>query len=35
VDTTLMESFWSKMQRELLDRQTWDTREQLGAAIFE
>lgn len=35
VDNTMMESFWSTMQRELLDRKTWRTREELGAAIFE
>lgn len=32
---TMMESFWSTMQRELLDRQQWATREQLASAIFE
>jgi putative transposase len=35
VDNAMMESFWSTLQRELLDRQTWATREQLGSAIFE
>lgn len=35
VDNTMIESFWSTMQRELLDRQRWTTREQLGSAIFE
>lgn len=35
VDNTMMESFWSTMQRELLDRQTWSSRAELGAAIFE
>jgi putative transposase len=30
-----MESFWSTMQRELLDRQRWATRADLGSAIFE
>jgi putative transposase len=30
----MIESFWSTMQRELLDTRTWDTREQLSA-IFE
>ncbi len=35
VDNGLMESFWSTMQRELLDRQQWDTRADLGSAIFE
>lgn len=35
VDNTMMESFWSTMQRELLDRQTWQSRAQLASAIFE
>jgi putative transposase len=35
VDNTMMESFWSTMQRELLDRQRWDTRAELSSAIFE
>ena len=35
VDNGLMESFWSTLQRELLDRQTWATRAELGSAIFE
>lgn len=35
VDNTLVESFWSTMQRELLDTRDWDTPEQLGSAIFE
>lgn len=35
VDNGLMESFWSTMQRELLDRRTWTTRAELGSAIFE
>jgi transposase InsO family protein len=35
VDNTMMESFWSTMQRELLDRRTWASREELAAAIFE
>jgi transposase InsO family protein len=35
VDNTLIESFWSTMQRELLDTRTWDTPAQLSAAIFE
>jgi hypothetical protein len=30
-----MESFWSSMQIELLDRQTWNTRVELANAIFE
>lgn len=36
VDNSMIESFWSTMQRELLDtRAVWDSPEQLGAAIFE
>lgn len=35
VDNTMIESFWSTMQRELLDTRTWDTPAQLGSAIFE
>jgi putative transposase len=35
VDNTMMESFWSTMQRELLDRQRWGTRAELTSAIFE
>lgn len=35
VDNALIESFWSTMQRELLDRQTWDSRVDLAGAIFE
>jgi putative transposase len=35
VDNGLMESFWSTMQRELLDRQQWDATSDLGSAIFE
>ena len=35
VDNGLMESFWSTMQRELLDRWTWATRAELASAIFE
>jgi transposase InsO family protein len=36
VDNSMIESFWSTMQRELLDtRAVWDSQEQLGAAIFE
>ena len=30
-----MESFWSSMQRELLDRRAWSCREDLASAIFE
>lgn len=35
VDNTMMESFWSTMQRELLDRRSWASRNELGQAIFE
>jgi len=35
VDNTMIESFWSTMQRELLDTQSWSTRSELAAAIFE
>jgi len=35
VDNGLMESFWSTMQRELLDPRTWTTPAALGSAIFE
>ena len=35
VDNTMIESFWSTMQRELLDQNAWDTPEQLATAIFE
>lgn len=35
VDNALIESFWSTMQRELLDRHRWDSRTELAAAVFE
>jgi putative transposase len=35
VDNTLIESFWSTMQRELLDTCDWDSPAQLSSAIFE
>jgi putative transposase len=35
VDNTMIESFWSTVQRELLDTQRWDTKAQLSQAIFE
>ena len=35
VDNALIESFWSTMQRELLDRHDWDSRAELASAIFE
>ena len=31
----MIESFWSTMQRELLDQRIWGTPEELGAAVFE
>ncbi len=34
-DNPLMESFWSRVQVELLDRQTWHTRLELATALFE
>ena len=35
VDNTMMESFWSTMQRELLDTLSWSSQEELASAIFE
>jgi putative transposase len=35
VDNALIESFWSTMQRELLDRSTWTSRAELSSAMFE
>ena len=35
VDNALIESFWSTMQRELLDRRTWTSRTELASAMFE
>lgn len=35
VDNTMVESFWSTMQRELLDTRSWASTEELSAAIFE
>ena len=35
VDNSMIESFWSTMQRELLDQQQWQTIDELGGAIFE
>ena len=35
VDNTMMESFWSTMQRELLDTRRWATQDELASAIFE
>jgi putative transposase len=34
-DNAVIESFWGRLQTELLDRQRWDTRLQLASAIFE
>ena len=34
-DNAMMESFWSTMQTELLDRKHWKTRVELSNAIFE
>jgi putative transposase len=35
VDNSMIESFWSTMQRELLDTRRWDSQAQLASAIFE
>jgi transposase InsO family protein len=35
LDNAMMESFWSSMQIELLDRQKWRTRVELANAIFD
>jgi transposase InsO family protein len=34
-DNAMIESFWSRLQVELLDRQRWNTRVELANAIFE
>lgn len=34
-DNAVVESFFSTLQKELLDRRRWETRHQLGQAIFE
>ena len=34
-DNAMMESFWSSMQNELLDRKRWNTRLELSSAIFD
>jgi putative transposase len=34
-DNAMIESFWSRMQVELLDRQRWRTRVELANTIFE
>lgn len=35
LDYAMMESFWSSMQIELLDRQKWKTRVELANALFD
>lgn len=35
LDNAMIESFWSSMQIELLDRQKWKTRLELANAIFD
>lgn len=35
VDNTMVESFWSTMQRELFDTRSWATPDELASAIFE
>jgi transposase InsO family protein len=35
VDNTMVESFWSTMQRELLDTRTWTSQTELASAMFE
>jgi hypothetical protein len=35
VDISMIESFWSTLQRELLDTRTWQTPDRLGSAILE
>ena len=34
-DDAVIESFWSRMQTELLDRKRWRTRVELANAIFD
>ena len=34
-DNAPMESFWSRVQVELLDRKRWNTRIELATALFE
>ncbi len=34
-DNAMMESFWSKVQTELLDRKKWNTRTELANEIFQ
>ena len=35
VGNAVIESFWARMQTELLDRKRWKTRVELASAIFE
>jgi len=35
LDNAMMESFWGRMQVELLNRRRWNTRVELANAIFE
>ncbi len=35
VDNAMMESFWARMQTELLNRRKWNTRVKLAGEIFE
>ncbi|MER6976782.1 IS3 family transposase [Streptomyces carpinensis] len=35
VDNAMMESFWARVQVELLDRKRWRTRLELSTALFE
>jgi len=35
LDNAVIESFWSRVQVELLDRQSWKTRLQLSTAMFD
>jgi len=35
LDNAMMESFWSSMQTELLNRKEWKTRLELSNAIFD
>lgn len=35
VDNAMMESFWARMQAELLNRRKWNTRLELASEIFE
>jgi putative transposase len=34
VDNALIESFWSSMQSELLERQSWTSRVELASPMF-